>query len=163
VLVTLFEEASQARVVFIRRSDRVGTHRGDVAFPGGVIDFGETPTAAALREADEEVGIHPDDVEVIGQLPEFAATGSGFHITPIVAVTGGRPHYVANHDEIDAVFDSSLVEILDPARYREETWRSPTGAPAEIPFFELDDGTVWGATACMLLELLSVIVGVVSL
>jgi 8-oxo-dGTP pyrophosphatase MutT (NUDIX family) len=159
VLVTLFEESSQARIVFIRRSDRVGTHRGDVAFPGGVLDLGETPVAAALREAYEEVGIRPDEVEVIGRLPEFAATGSGFHITPVVAVAGNRPHYVANHAEIDAVFDSSLVEILDPARYREETWRSPGGPPADIPFFELEGGTVWGATAVMLLGLLSVIIG----
>jgi 8-oxo-dGTP pyrophosphatase MutT (NUDIX family) len=159
VLVTLFEEASQARVVFIRRSEQVGTHRGDVAFPGGVLDPAETPVAAALREAYEEVGIRPDEVEVIGRLPEFAATGSGFHITPIVAVAGSRPRYVANHEEIDAVFDSSLVEILDPVRYREETWRSPAGQPSDIPFFELDGGTVWGATACMLLELLAVIVG----
>ncbi len=159
VLITLFEEAAQVRVVFIRRSERVGTHRGDVAFPGGVLDRGETPIAAALREAYEEVGIRPGEVEVIGRLPEFAATGSGFHITPVVAVTGGRPQYVANQEEIDAVFDSSLVEILDPARYREETWRSPFGPPSEIPFFELDGGTVWGATACMLLELLAVIVG----
>jgi 8-oxo-dGTP pyrophosphatase MutT (NUDIX family) len=159
VLVTLFEEASLARIVFIRRSDRVGTHRGDVAFPGGVIDVGETPVAAALREAHEEVGIRPDEVEVVGRLPEFAAIGSGFHITPVVAVAANRPRYVVNDAEIDAVFDSSLVEILDPARYREETWRSPAGPPADIPFFELDGGTVWGATACMLLELLAVIVG----
>jgi 8-oxo-dGTP pyrophosphatase MutT (NUDIX family) len=159
VLVALFEEAGQARVVFIRRSSHVGTHRGDVAFPGGVIDPGETPIAAALREAYEEVGIQPADVEAIGQLPDFAATGSGFHITPIVGVTATPPRYVVNAEEIDGVFDASLIEILDPARYREETWRPPSGTAAEIPFFDLDGGTVWGATAEMLLELLAVIVG----
>ena len=59
--------------------------------------------------------------------------------------------------EIDAVFDVPLVEILDPARYREETWRAPGSPPADIPFFELDGGTVWGATAVMLLELLAAV------
>jgi 8-oxo-dGTP pyrophosphatase MutT (NUDIX family) len=159
VLVTLFEEAEQVRIVFIRRSDRVGTHRGDVAFPGGVMDPGETPVAAALREAYEEVGIPTSGAEVIGQLPVFPATGSGFHITPVVAVTEGRPQYIVNDEEIDAVFDASLTEILDPARYREETWHAPEGPPADIPFFELDEGTVWGATAMMLLELLAVLLG----
>ena len=159
VLVPLFEEAGQARVVFIRRSDQVGTHRGDVAFPGGVLDPGECPLAAALREAYEEVGIRPAAVEVIGRLREFPATGSGFHITPIVGVIAGRPEYVVNVEEIDGVFDVPLVELLDPARYREEVWRAPGSPPADIPFFELDGGTVWGATAIMLLELLAVIIG----
>ncbi len=159
VLVALFEEAAQARVVFIRRSHRVGTHRGDVAFPGGVLDPGEAPVAAALREAHEEVGIRSDAVQILGQLPEFAATGSGFHITPVVGVLADRPEYAVNDEEIDGVFDAPLVEILDPARYREETWRSPHGPPVDIPFFDLEGGTVWGATAAMLLELLAVIVG----
>jgi 8-oxo-dGTP pyrophosphatase MutT (NUDIX family) len=157
VLVSLFEETGQARVVFIRRSEQVGTHRGDVAFPGGVLDPGETPLAAALREAYEEIGIRPADVEVIGRLQEFPATGSGFHITPIVGITPARPDYVVNVDEIDGVFDVSLIEILDPACYREEVWRAPGGPSADIPFFELDGGTVWGATAVMLLDLLAAV------
>ena len=157
VLVPLFEQAGQARVVFIRRSDRVGTHRGDVAFPGGVLDPGETPLAGALREAYEEVGIHPADVEVIGRLEEFPATGSGFHITPIVGITATRPDYVINVAEIDTVFDVPLVELFDPACYREETWRAPGSPPADIPFFDLDGGTVWGATAVMLMELLAAV------
>lgn len=157
VLISLFEEAGQARLVFIRRSDRVGTHRGDVAFPGGVLDPGETPLAAALREAYEEVGIRPAEVDVIGRLRDFPATGSGFHITPIVGITATRPDYVVNVEEIDGVFDVPLIEILDPACYREEVWRSPSGPPADIPFFELDGGTVWGATAVMLLELLAIV------
>jgi 8-oxo-dGTP pyrophosphatase MutT (NUDIX family) len=157
VLVPLFEEAGQARLVFIRRSDRVGTHRGDVAFPGGVIDPGETPPAAALREAYEEVGILPADVEVIGRLHDFPATGSGFHITPVVGITAIRPDYVVNVEEIDGVFDVPLVDILDPACYREEIWRAPSSAPADIPFFELAGGTVWGATAILLLELLAIV------
>lgn len=158
VLIALFEEAGQARVVFIRRSDRVGTHRGDVAFPGGALDPGETPLAAALREAHEEVGIRSAEVEVIGQLQDFPATGSGFHITPVVGITATRPDYVVNLDEIDAVFDVPLVELLDPARYREEIWRAPDNPPADIPFFELDEGTVWGATATLVLELLAIVV-----
>lgn len=158
VLIALFEEAGQARVVFIRRSDRVGTHRGDVAFPGGVLDPGETPVGAALREAYEEVGIRQADVEVIGRLREFPATGSGFHITPVVGITAARPDYVVNVEEVDGVFDVPLIEILDPACYREEIWRAPSGPPAAIPFFELDGGTVWGATAVILLELLAIVV-----
>jgi 8-oxo-dGTP pyrophosphatase MutT (NUDIX family) len=149
-------------VVFIRRSDRVGTHRGDVAFPGGVLDPGETPLAAALREAYEEVGIRPTDVEVIGRLQEFPATGSGFYITPIVGIAAARPDYVVSVEEIDGVFDVPLVDLLDPACYREEIWRAPGSPPADIPFFDIDEGTVWGATAMMLLELLGVVIDAAS-
>jgi 8-oxo-dGTP pyrophosphatase MutT (NUDIX family) len=162
VLIALFEEDSQARVVFIHRSHQVGTHRGDVAFPGGVLDPGETPLAAALREAYEEVGIRPADVEVIGRLREFPATGSGFHITPVVGITAARPDYVVSVEEIDGVFDVPLIELFDPARYREEIWRSLSGPPADIPFFEVDGGTIWGATATMLLELLELLAAVVQ-
>ena len=118
---------------------------------------GETPLAGALREAYEEVGIRPADVEVIGRLEEFPATGSGFHITPIVGITATRPDYVINVAEIDRVFDVPLVELFDPACYREETWRAPGSPSADIPFFDLDGGTVWGATAVMLMELLAAV------
>ncbi len=158
VLIVVFEIDADARVVFVQRSEHVGSHRGEVAFPGGVLEAGETPVAGALREAWEEIGLDPDAVDVVGRLRDFPATGSGFFITPVVAVASKQPGYVINYQEIDSVFDVSLPALLEPGIYREEVW-SGEGSESTVPFFEIEGRTIWGATATMLLDLLATVTG----
>ena len=158
MLVPLFEEAGDLRVVLTRRTHTVGTHRGDVAFPGGRKEPGEDLVAAALREAEEEIGLRPDTVEVIGELDRLATVVSGYEITPIVGALPGPPAVVPNPAEIDRVFDVAVNHLLEEGVYHQEEWDLPTG-PRQVHFFEVEDETVWGATARILHQLLCVLTG----
>jgi 8-oxo-dGTP pyrophosphatase MutT (NUDIX family) len=158
VLCALFDEARQAHVVLTRRSSRLRSHTHQVSFPGGRIDRGELPLAAALREAHEEVGLEPASVQVIGELAHLCTLANPAPITPFVAVLPGRPVLHPNPAEVERAFTVPLVELIDPEVYREEFWVFPDGSERSIHFFELWGDTVWGATARMLRELLDLVV-----
>jgi len=170
VLVALFERDGETRVVLTRRAAHLRTHTGEVSFPGGRLDGGETPEDGARREAAEEVGLDPDAVEVVGRLTSLSTFSSSSTITPVVAVLHGGPALVANPHEVAHVFDVALAELAADGVFREERWVVP-GRPWPAPgddgdgsfpvwFFELPDDTVWGATARMLVELLRLVLGV---
>ena len=129
-------------------------HRGEISFPGGRLDAGETPIDAALREAHEEVGLDPSAPAVVGELAHLNTIVSRSYIVPVVAVLDRRPELVAQTGEVDRVFWTPVSELVQPGTYRMERWGSP---PMDRPlhFFELDDETVWGATAHMLVDLLT--------
>jgi 8-oxo-dGTP pyrophosphatase MutT (NUDIX family) len=157
VLVALFEEDGEARVILTRRSSRLRSHTGEVSFPGGRLDPGEAPLAAALREASEEVGINPADVEIVGQLSPLATMSSGAAITPFVGVLPGRLVLRANPAEVERVFDVSLAELASDGVYHEELWELPELGWRPMTFFHLIGDTVWGATARVLRELLELL------
>lgn len=158
VLVPLFEEHGQARVVLTRRASALRSHRGEVSFPGGRVDPGEDEQAAALREAEEEVGLRPDQVEVVGRLEALPTVASRFSVTPFVGLLPRRPSLTPNAAEVDVGFDVALDTLLDERLFREERWR--WGADERsVYFFELEDDTVWGATARILVRLLRLVTG----
>lgn len=148
----------QAHVILTRRSSRLRSHTHQVSFPGGRLEAGEEPRVAALREAREEVGIHPTSVEIIGRLSSLRTVLNPSAITPFVGVVPSRPVLVPNPSEVERAFDVPLVELLDPEVYREELWQFPDGDDHPMQFFELIGDTVWGATARMLIELLDLVV-----
>jgi 8-oxo-dGTP pyrophosphatase MutT (NUDIX family) len=154
VLCALFEEDGDSWVVLTRRSTRLRSHTGEVSFPGGRLDQGETAVSAALREADEEVGIPPSTVEIIGRLSPLATMTSRSAIVPFVGVLRQRPVLHPNPAEVDRAFSVPLSELMAPGVYHEERWGFPGGGDRAIHFFELPGDTVWGATAKMLRELL---------
>jgi 8-oxo-dGTP pyrophosphatase MutT (NUDIX family) len=167
VLVALFERTGEARVVLTRRAAHLRTHTGEVSFPGGRLDPGETPEAAARREAAEEVGLDPAEVEIVGRLTPLATFSSGTTITPVVGTLAREPHLIANPREVARAFDVSLTELAADGVFREERWIVP-GRPLPVAepaadgsfpvwFFELPDDTVWGATARVLVELLRLV------
>jgi 8-oxo-dGTP pyrophosphatase MutT (NUDIX family) len=157
VLCAIFEEDSAARVVLTRRSSRLRSHTGEVSFPGGRLNDGEAPLAAALRESDEEIGLDPNQVELLGQLSPLSTFVSRSIITPFVAALPGRPTLCPNPAEVERVFDVALSRLVDDDVYRTELWQLPNVGWREMHLFELDDDTVWGATARMLRELLELI------
>src|SRR5437588_12727463 len=126
VLVPVFEEDGLARLVLTRRSTNLPSHQGQVAFPGGKVHDGETSEAGALREAYEEVGIRPDDVEVIGALEELATVASQFVLVPFVGVLPGRPALVPNPSEVARIFDVALAQPLEAHAPHED----PRSVPA---------------------------------
>ncbi|HEY5023483.1 MAG TPA: CoA pyrophosphatase [Acidimicrobiales bacterium] len=170
VLVPLFEHEGETRVVLTRRAAHLRTHTGEVSFPGGRLDGGETPEAGALREAAEEVGLDTSDVKVVGRLTPLVTFSSSASITPVVGLLPARPRLVANPHEVEHVFDVALAELAADDVFREERWVVPgrlmpvadSGADGSFPvwFFELPHDTVWGATARMLVELLRLVLDV---
>lgn len=160
VLAAFWEHDGGLEVLLTRRSQGLRAHKGEVAFPGGRIDPGESRAGAALREAGEEVGLDPAGVEVLGELDHLMTVTSRSFIVPLVAVLpGGRPRsLVPNPGEVDAILFVPVEELLLDEVYREERWtwdREERG----IFFFELVGDTVWGATAAMLRHLLGTVLG----
>ncbi len=167
VLVPLFEEDGETRVVLTVRSGRLRSHRGEVAFPGGRVDPGESLEQAALREAWEEIGLDPEVVTPIGTLEATPTLSSTSVMTPVVAVLSGRPDMVANPDEVSRIFDVALADLLADGVFAEEWWEfdgrmTADGVPrGEFPvwFFAAGGEIIWGATARTLIELLSRVAG----
>jgi 8-oxo-dGTP pyrophosphatase MutT (NUDIX family) len=159
VLAPLYDEDGQALVVLTRRTWGLRTHQGEVSFPGGRVDPGETPVDGALREAKEEIDLDPSTVEIVGELDHLATVSSWSFIVPYVGALPGRPRTQPNPAEVEAVLHVPLAELLDPENFREELWTFPVGGARPIYFFELVGDTVWGATANLLRQLLGAVTG----
>ena len=165
VLAALFEEDGEARLILTRRSSRLRTHKGEVSFPGGRLNEGEDPAAGARREAHEEVDLDPALVTMVGWLHPVTTLASPALIVPLIAVLPGRPHLVASPREVERIFDVALSELADPAIFHEERWQVPgriiPGSPDNsfpVRFFEVSGEMIWGATARMLSELITIVV-----
>ena len=122
VLVAMFEESGEARVILTRRSQNLRFHQGEVSFPGGRCDPGESAAQCALREAQEETGLDPGLVTVTGELSPLATFSSESFITPVVGVLGARPPMRPNPTEVDLVFDVELAALVADGVFREERW-----------------------------------------
>ena len=164
VLAALFAEGGEARVILTRRSSGLRTHKGQVSFPGGRLDAGEGPTEAALREAYEEVGLDPARVTTVGWIHPVMTMISASLIVPVIATLAERPHLVASPVEVERVFDVALAELADPGIFHEERWQIPgrtiPGSADDtfpVRFFEVSGELIWGATARMLYELMTVV------
>jgi 8-oxo-dGTP pyrophosphatase MutT (NUDIX family) len=144
VLVLFGDGPDGPDLLFIERAATLRAHAGQPAFPGGAQDEGETPVAAALREAQEEVGLDPQGVTVLGTLPDLWLSASGFVVTPVVA-WWHLPHHVdvVDEAEVAAVARVPLAELADPANRLRVTHPSGWTGPA----FEVRGLLVWGFTA----------------
>jgi 8-oxo-dGTP pyrophosphatase MutT (NUDIX family) len=153
VLLALADGPDGPEVLLTRRSWELRHHRGEISFPGGRIDPGETPTDTALREAHEEVGLDPGSVEVRGELTHLNTVVSRSYIVPKVATVDARHELTGRTMEVDRVMWVPLSELTRPDTYRSEVWGIGPG-DRTLHFFHLDDETVWGATARILVDLL---------
>jgi len=150
VLVPIWQDGDHLRLVLTRRPDGMRTHAGDVVFPGGFIEpSDEGPVGAALREAWEEVGIPPDHVEVIGGLPPVTTRSSHMLIVPVVGRIRRPARLVPEPGEVDAIIEPTISRLLD-----EDAWEARVWGGHTLWFFEFPQGTLWGATARIVRNLL---------
>jgi 8-oxo-dGTP pyrophosphatase MutT (NUDIX family) len=152
VLIPVMRRRHGLTVLLTRRADDLRSHSGQISFPGGRREDGDSSlAAAALREAREEVGLPPEHVEVCGYLDDYP-TITGYRVTPVVGVIENAPELEADHREVAEIFEAPLDWLMNDSSYRSKIF-SRNGV--NVPFFELEwEGRViWGATAGMLWNL----------
>ncbi|GAB4195979.1 MAG: hypothetical protein OHK0024_35660 [Thalassobaculales bacterium] len=156
VLVPIVQRAAEPTIILTRRTDHLAHHPGQISFPGGRIEPEDpTPEAAALRETQEEIGLGPDNVEVLGRLDTYE-TRTGFTITPVVGLV--RPTFSLSLDpvEVAEAFEVPLSFVLDPANHQRHsrTWQGMARSFWVLPYLNY---YIWGATAGMLVNLSEVL------
>lgn len=149
VLVPLFPEGDEIRMVLTKRPMSMPTHAGHLAFPGGRPDDGEGPVETALREAHEEMGIAPEVVELLGFLEPIHTVEFSLYVVPVVGRLPANPILIPSQREVDKVLLPTLTELRDAERWRFELWRG-----RKVWFFEIEGEVLWGATAMMTRRLL---------
>jgi 8-oxo-dGTP pyrophosphatase MutT (NUDIX family) len=156
VLVPVIARDGGDHLLFTERSPDLEAHPGEMAFPGGGYEPEDADLAAtALREADEEVGIRPEEAEVVGRLDDVPGP-YGHVVRPFVARVPDR-EYVPDGREVVEVVVLSAADLTDPAVYSVEERRNADGETVGLPFFRVDDEVVWGLTGFVLARFLSVV------
>jgi 8-oxo-dGTP pyrophosphatase MutT (NUDIX family) len=147
VLIPLIRFGDEWHLLYTRRGDRVETHKGQVSFPGGACDPGEaTPEQTALREAEEEIGIRPEDVRLLGRLAPMI-TITHFRVTPVVGVVPWPYAFRVENAEVARVFTIPLAWLVDKRNRWEFTL--PGREFGLIVYHPYDGELLWGATALM--------------
>lgn len=152
VLVPLYVDVHEnVRVIMTKRPDNMRTHPGDVVFPGGRMEAGESAVDAAVREASEEVALPPEAIDVIGGLSPLTTRDPNNLIVPVVAKVQRPAVLVPQPDEVELILEPTIGELLDDTRWKVSEWFGHN-----LWFFDFPEATLWGATAFMVRELLDV-------
>lgn len=159
VLVPIVMHADGLTVLFTQRTSHLKAHAGQVSFPGGRAEPGDASAEfTALREAQEEIGLAPERVEILGRLPDYL-TRTGFRVTPVVGLLTPPLKLSPDPGEVDDIFEVPLAFLLDPANHRRET-RELNGRQVGYYAMHFGSRTIWGATAGMLVNFYSLLVAV---
>jgi 8-oxo-dGTP pyrophosphatase MutT (NUDIX family) len=158
VLAPLYARAGHPYLLFTQRSLDLSRHKGEISFPGGGHDRADASLAStALRETQEELGLAPETIELLGALPAVFAAVSNYLIVPYVGWLGdGLPPLTPSPSEVAGVIEAPLAALADPAIYHTELWRRGD-AEHLVHFYDFGEYRIWGATARMLHSLLSLL------
>jgi 8-oxo-dGTP pyrophosphatase MutT (NUDIX family) len=160
VLLPLVTTKAGPALVLTRRTDNVEHHKGQISFPGGALDDGEEPLAGAIRETHEEIGVVPEDVDVLGGLDDEEAAVSGFMVSPFVALLPYPLRLRVSREEVRAVLVVTLNALLDPRNVRTELYRRPRGDSVVMYYYQAGTEVIWGATGRILARFLQAALGV---
>jgi 8-oxo-dGTP pyrophosphatase MutT (NUDIX family) len=156
VLALLHPQEDEWVLVLTVRREELPDHGGQISFPGGQREGDETLQETALREAHEEVSLDPSSVVVLGPLTPLYIPPSNFCVHPFLGMVEHAPALTPTDREVGQVLRASLPVLLDPATRIVEPW-TLHGQTVDVPYFDVNGHTVWGATAMMLAEALAVI------
>ena len=153
VLIPIYKKKRKYHVLLTKRTEELEYHKGQICFPGGSHHEEDGSLKdTALREAYEEVGIRPEDVEILGELDSMGTLTSNFLITPFVGMIPYPYKFNVSTHEIDELLEVPLSALADDSNYWEET-RSAEGVTGKASFFRYNDKVIWGATARILKQL----------
>jgi len=154
VLILGYPRNGESHIVFTQRTETVSNHRGQISLPGGAREPGDgSLEVTALRETNEELGIGPERVRIVGRLEDEYVVVSNFLIAPFVGVLDDEPTFRPNPTEVAEVIEVPLERLRDPAIFREEDWHRP-----EMPrmqFYVVKGCEIWGATARIIRKFLA--------
>ena len=151
VLIVLYPEQNDLGFVLIQRNSYEGVHSDQIGLPGGRQENGETFLETALRETNEELGINPDQINVLGNLTPIYIPPSDYHVHPFVGYMKQRPTLIPDPREVAAVIETSVSELLDET-LKSEHDVSVQGLKLNVPYYDIQGHKCWGATAIMLAE-----------
>ncbi len=157
VLIPLYERQGRYYIVFIRRTENVKDHKGQISFPGGARDINDrTLLHTAVRESREEIGLRMKDIEIIGELDDEITTTSNYIVTPFVAIIPWPYRFKKNKDEVAEMIQVPIEALLEKGRLKEGNEIS-NGRPIESYTYNYRGKVIWGATARILKKLLDII------
>jgi len=157
VLIPLYKKNGEYHVLLTKRTEELEYHKGQICFPGGSHhDEDGSLKDTALREAYEEVGIRPEDVEILGELDSMGTLTSNFLITPFVGIIPYPYEFTVSKREIDELVEVPLSVLADDSNYWEEIC-SAEGVTGKASFFKYKDKVIWGATARVLKQLVEMV------
>jgi 8-oxo-dGTP pyrophosphatase MutT (NUDIX family) len=155
-LILFYHQHGQIYFPLTRRTDTLESHRGQISLPGGAREGTESLQDTAVRETHEELNVSPSNWSIFGRLSQLYIPPSGFLISPYVAYASARPMFHPDPGEVAELIETPLTLILDPATVVREQW-TLRGAVVEVPFFDVFGHKVWGATAMVLSELITML------
>jgi len=160
-LMLLYEHGGDWYVPLTVRGAALRHHTGQISLPGGRVDGGESIEGAAVREAQEEVGVSPSAVEVLGRLTPLPVWISGHLLYPVVGVARERPAFSLAIPEVERLVEVPLVRLLQPdvVHWETRTRATPPYETMDVPYFDVPGARVWGATAMVLAEFLALVEG----
>ena len=157
VLIPVYQYEGQYHIVFIRRTETVKTHKGQISFPGGTREIGDgTLLDTAIRESTEEIGLLPEDAEILGELDDEITTTSNYIVTPFIAMIPWPYSFVINRGEVNEVIKVSVTALLDKNCLKPDT-EFLNGKEFESYAYHYKGNVIWGATARILNKLLEII------
>jgi 8-oxo-dGTP pyrophosphatase MutT (NUDIX family) len=157
VLILFYPSQNQIFLPLILRPEYDGVHGGQMAFPGGRAEKeDENLIRTAMREAQEEIGVRLTDIKILGQLTKLFIPPSNFNVQPVIGYMNHKPEFYPDPREVDKVVEIPLAEIVNPKIVGRKTL-SVRGVDIDAPFYDIQGHTVWGATAMMIAELLTIV------
>lgn len=152
VIILLYEDEGIVRFPLIKRPDYPGAHGGQVSLPGGKAEYGEDCVQTALRECEEEIGVNPALINVIGKLSDFYVIPSNYLVTPVIAFVDSQPVFRPDPFEVSRIIEARLEDITAEGAIRQKEILAAGKYRMMAPHFEIQNEIVWGATAMILNE-----------
>lgn len=160
VLILLFPIKNKWHFFLTKRTNTVEHHKGQISLPGGMLEKGESHKEAAIRETFEELGVQSEDINIIGPLTPLYIPISNFKIFPFVGWVNSNPKLKIQSKEVSRVFSPSIFSLMDPQTKKIKD-SILVGQKVKIPFFNLKNEVVWGATSMIISEFKNILKGII--